>query len=273
MLNEPHGISNADWNAIQLQVIDAIRTVDSTHTIIVGPSDYNGIGSLRLMPEYADKNLIYTFHFYDPFVLTHQGATWTAPSMADLSGIPFPYNASEMPGFPSSLAGTWIESAFNNYSNEGTVASVKSRLDLAVNFAQTRGVPVFCGEFGVYKPNSDNDSRIAWYGAVSDYLNKNGIMWTIWDYQGGFGIFEQGTDELFDYNINEPLVEALGFNVPSQSEFVSSPDRSNIELYSDYTASGVVGSHNVSLGVLDFFNKEAVNEGEFSILLVWSRSV
>lgn len=268
VLNEPHGISNADWNAIQLDVINAIRTVDSTHTIIVGPSDYNGIGSLQFMPEYADTNLIYTFHFYDPFVLTHQGANWTDPSMADLTDIPFPYDAPSMPSFPSSLVGTWIQGAFNNYANEGTVASVQNRLDLAINFAETRGVKVFCGEFGVYAPNSDNPSRVAWYGAVADYLNENDISWTIWDSQGGFGIFEPGSSELFDHDINEPLVEALGFNVPTQTEFIVTPDTSNIELYLDYTASGITGSHNASTGVLDFYNTEVASEGEFSIY--WS---
>jgi len=265
VLNEPHGITNEAWNAIQLDVINAIRTVDTTHTIIVGPSDFNGLRSLQYMPEYEDDNLIYTFHFYDPFVLTHQGANWTTPSMAELGGIPFPYNASDMPSLPSSLTGTWIQGAFNNYQNEGTAEKVREYLDIAVDFAETRGVKVFCGEFGIYAPNSDNDSRVAWYGVVSDYLTEKGLSWTIWDYQGGFGIFEPGTSELFDHDINEPLVEALGFTVPPQTEFIARPDTSNITLYLDYTASGVTGSHNAPTGELDFYNSEVVNEGEFSI--------
>lgn len=265
VLNEPHGISNEAWNAIQLDVINAIRTVDSTHTIIVGPSDFNGLRSLQFMPEYEDDNLIYTFHFYDPFVLTHQGANWTDPSLVDLGGIPFPYDASKMPAFPASLANTWILGAFNNYQNEGTAEKMREYLDIAVDFAETRGVKVFCGEFGIYAPNSDNDSRVAWYGVVSDYLTEKGLSWTIWDYQGGFGIFEPGSSELFDHDINEPLVEALGFTVPPQTEFVLKPDTSNIELYLDYTASGVSGSHNATTGELDFYNKEVVSEGEFSI--------
>ncbi|MEQ9308154.1 MAG: cellulase family glycosylhydrolase [Balneolaceae bacterium] len=270
VLNEPHGISNAVWNNIQLDVINAIRTVDSTHTIIVGPSDYNGLRSLQYMPEYEDDNLIYTFHFYDPFVLTHQGANWTDPSMVDLTDIPFPYDASKMPSFPSSLAGTWVQSAFNNYQNEGTAEKVREYLDIAVNFAETRGVRVFCGEFGVYAPNSDNDSRVAWYGVVSDYLTEKGLSWTIWDYQGGFGIFEPGSNELFDHDINEPLVEALGFTVPPQTEFVIMPDTSNIELYIDYTASGVSGSHNAGTGELDFFNQVALADGKGDFTIYWA---
>lgn len=265
VLNEPHGISNTLWNSIQLDVINAIRTVDTKHTIIVGPADFNGLRSLRFLPEYEDDNLIYTFHFYDPFVLTHQGASWTDPSMAALGGIPFPYDANKMPSLPSSLVGTWVQSAFNNYRNEGNEAKVKEYLAIAVDFTTTRGVPLFCGEFGVYAPNSDNNSRAIWYSIVADYLNEHGISWTIWDYQGGFGIFEQGTNELFDHDINVPLVEALGFTVPPQSDFIAQAARDDISIYSDYTASGVVGSHNNNSGSLDLYNREAVNEGEFSI--------
>ncbi|MCG8374525.1 MAG: cellulase family glycosylhydrolase [Balneolales bacterium] len=265
VLNEPHGISNNDWNAIQSEVIDAIRTVDTKHTIIVGPSDYNSYHSLQFMPEYADTNLIYTFHFYEPFVLTHQGATWTNPSLASLADVPFPYDAATMPALPNNLAGTWVEGVFNNYTSEGNADYVKSQIDIAVNFAETRGVTVFCGEFGIYIPNSDNDSRVAWYGIVVDYLEEHGIPWTSWDYQGGFGIFEEGTSELFEHHINVPLVEAMGFNVPPQTEFEIEPDTVGFDLYADYIASGVTGSHNSNNGTLTFYNEEDSGDGEFSI--------
>ena len=118
ILNEPHGISHNLWNSIQGDVIQTIRSVDTTHTIIVGGADYNSYNSLSKMPAYEDDNLIYTFHFYDPFVLTHpEELIWTTPSMTDLGGIPFPYEANAMPRFPTSLQGTWVQGAFNNYNN------------------------------------------------------------------------------------------------------------------------------------------------------------
>ncbi|RNC83800.1 MAG: T9SS C-terminal target domain-containing protein [Balneola sp.] len=263
VLNEPHGIANSTWNDIQGDVIDAIRLVNTKHTIIVGPADYNSFRSLEFMPEYADTNLIYTFHFYDPFVLTHQGATWTDPSMGPLSGVPFPYDAASMPSLPASLAGTWIQGAFNNYANEGTPEDVRELLDIAIDFAETRGVPVFCGEFGVYIPNSDNESRVNWYGTVGPYLSENNIGWTIWDYQGGFGIFEAGTGELFDHDINVPLVDTLGFIVPEQTELVIRPDSVSFDIYRDFSAKGVSSSG--SGGLVNLYDTENVYDGEFSI--------
>lgn len=79
VLNEPHGILDKLWGQIQQSVIDSIRSVDTIHTIIVGPAGWNGYNNLNAMPVYSDTNLIYTFHFYDPFMFTHQGASWTDP--------------------------------------------------------------------------------------------------------------------------------------------------------------------------------------------------
>ncbi|MDH5398774.1 MAG: glycoside hydrolase family 5 protein, partial [Cyclobacteriaceae bacterium] len=125
VLNEPHGITDKQWNDIQKGVIAAIRSVDTKHTIVIGPAGWNSFNNLAAMPVYDDDNLIYTFHFYDPFLFTHQGASWVNPSMVPLSGVPFPYSAGSMPALPVELKGSWIESSYNAYANTGTVSSVK----------------------------------------------------------------------------------------------------------------------------------------------------
>jgi endoglucanase len=216
ILNEPHGIADQTWNQIQQTVIDAIRAEDSKHTIIVGPAGWNSYNNLAAMPHYTDTNLIYTFHFYDPFLFTHQGASWTDPSMVPVSGIPFPYNAEEMPQVPASLVGTWVGDAYGGYRFEGIESRVKQLLNIAINFRNARQVPLFCGEFGVYIPNSNNDDRAYWYNLVRNYLEENNIPWTIWDYTGGFGLFKKGSGEKFEYDLNAPLIEALGFTMPEQ---------------------------------------------------------
>ena len=115
ILNEPNGITEAAWNQIQGKVVTAIRQVNKEHTIIVGPANWNNYQNLKLMPVYEDKNLIYTFHFYEPFLFTHQGASWTTPSMSPLKDVPFPYQKAKMPVFPAQLKVIWVESAFNDY--------------------------------------------------------------------------------------------------------------------------------------------------------------
>ncbi|MDD8018509.1 MAG: cellulase family glycosylhydrolase [Bacteroidota bacterium] len=266
VLNEPHGIGDDAWNAIQKIVIDSIRSVDKFHTIIVGPAGWNGYNNLALMPAYADTNLIYTFHFYDPFIFTHQGASWADPSMVPLAGVPFPYDAARMPAFPPSLAGTWIQNEFNNYSTTGTANHVKSFIDIAANFKNSRNVRIFCGEFGVYIPNSNNDDRVRWYELVRTYLESKGISWTSWDYQGGFGLFKSGTDELFDYDINVPLITALGLNVPPQKQFTIVADTVGFDLYKDYVGMHILQStYSSNDSALDFYSDNAPAEGKYCI--------
>jgi endoglucanase len=265
VLNEPHGIDASTWGSIQQSVINAIRVHDAQHYIIVGGVNWNSYTTLESIPVYTDSKLIYTFHFYDPFIFTHQGASWTDPSMVPLTGVPFPYGAAAMPGTPASLRGTWIESAMNNYSNEGTIAKVRQLIDIAVAFKVQRNVPVFCGELGVFIPNSNQNHRVAWYEQVRNYLNQKGISWTTWDYKGGFGLFEKNSNELFEYDLNVPLLEALNFTVPEQQDFVQQPNTTGFVMYDDYIGEDIVNASSAGVGVLDFYSENQPSNGDYCL--------
>lgn len=269
ILNEPHGISDIIWGNIQQNVIDAIREVDTVHTIIVGPAGWNSYNNLDDLPEYTDDNLIYTFHFYDPFIFTHQGASWGSPSMEPLAGVPFPYNVDSMPACPDALKGTWIESSMNNYHNDGTVEKVKELIDIAVDFKNSRNMPVFCGEFGVYIPNSPRQDRINWYDTVRTYLEEVEIPWTIWDYTGGFGIFEEGGNDMFEYDIDTAIVKSLGLNVPEQKEYVPEPDSTGFSVYTDYIESSILIYSHGEEALLDIYSENSPDKGNYCIY--WSK--
>jgi endoglucanase len=265
VLNEPHGISDVVWGSIQQSVIDAIRIHDQDHYIVVGGTNYNSYTTLHDIPVYDDEKLIYTFHFYDPFLFTHQGASWVSPSLVPLANIPFPYKASSMPPLPLGFQGTWIQSAYNNYVNDGTLARVKQLLDVAIDFRSARNVPVFCGEFGVYIPNSKPAERVAWYKEIRAYLDEHSIPWTAWDYTGGFGVFEPNSNELFEYDLNVPLLEALQFNVVPQKTFSMKPKTSGLTIYDDYAGEGIQTSTYGGSSFIDFYNGVNPYRGDHSI--------
>jgi endoglucanase len=270
IMNEPHGLTTQVWGKIQQTAITAIRTVDNVHTLIVGPSSYNSYTDLSLLPVYTDPNLIYTFHFYDPFVFTHQGATWPTPSMASLANVPFPYNAATMPTVPADLSGTWVAGSIGNYMNDGTVAKVHSLIDMAVAFKTSRNVKMYCGEFGVYIPNSNDADRVNWYREVRTYLEQKGIAWTTWDYQGGFGLFKKGSNEQFLNDLNIPLVQALGLTAPAQQVYVLKPDTEGFSVYTDFISEKIQESSNASGAVIDFYSNDKPNNGAYCLL--WSGS-
>jgi len=270
IMNEPHGLTTQVWGRIQQTAITAIRNVDATHTIIVGPSNWNSYNELSLLPVYTDPNLLYTFHFYDPFIFTHQGATWPVPSMGSLANVPFPYNAAAMPTVPSDLVGTWVAGSMVNYMNEGTVAKVHALIDIAVAFKTSRNVNLYCGEFGVYNQNSNDADRSYWYSEMRKYLELKGIAWTTWDYQGGFGLFKKGSNEQFNYDLNIPLVQGLGLIAPPQQVYVLTPDQVGFDIYTDFIGGKIVEASIVSGGTVDFYSNDKPNNGKYCI--GWSGS-
>jgi endoglucanase len=190
--------------------------------------------------------------------------------MVSLSGVPFPYNAAIMPTVPTDLVGTWVAGSLSNYSNDGTVAKVKSLIDIAVAFKTTRNVNIYCGEFGVYNLNSSNTDRVYWYGQVRNYLELKGIPWTIWDYQGGFGLFTKGSNQLYNYDLNTALLTSLGLNVPSQQVYLMRPDSVGFNIYTDYICENTAESSSTNGSKIDFYSTDKPNNGKYC--LFWSGS-
>jgi len=238
VLNEPHGIKAAQWAAIQEKVVKAIREIDTHHSIIVGGIEYNSINALFDLPVYNYDNIIYTFHFYDPYLFTHQGETWgSPPNLKTLKGMPFPADAHALPDIPRELKGTWIEQSIkNSYKQDATAQALTKQLDKAARFSRERGdIALLCGEFGVFIPNSLPEDRVRWYQTVTQLLAERGIARTSWDYYGGFGIFQTDGGGSFDSDLNVEVVKALGFTAPPQK--TAKPIRGWFTVFDNYPAS------------------------------------
>jgi endoglucanase len=211
VLNEPHGISDKLWGAIQGAAIEEIRKIDKKHAIIVGGTEYNSIAKLKEIPKYKDSNIIYTFHFYDPHIFTHQGASWNKPSLEPLCGLTFPAEKGKTPKPHESFKGTWVEEALKYYEVDAKTEKLNAALDKAADFAKERGVSVFCGEFGVYMKQCDPASRVRWYEFVCGALKERNIPWTCWDYFWGFGLFKTQERGDFKSDLNMDIIHAMGF--------------------------------------------------------------
>ncbi len=265
VLNEPHGIDPAKWGKIQGKVVEAIRKIDGRHAIVVGAANYNNIHDLALLPRYADANLVYTFHFYDPMLFTHQGASWTGPSIADLGGVPYPPDAGPMPQVPKALKGTWVADGLAAYATEGSPSRVKRTLEEAFAFARDRGVRIFCGELGVYKPRSAEADRVRWYRDVRGWLEDAGVAWTTWDYHGGFGLFRPLAGGRFRHDLDVPLAEALGFTAPSQEPWRKRPEAGPVAIYDDYAAPEILIEGWQRSGSVDYYATSGAAAGRYHV--------
>jgi endoglucanase len=77
IFNEPPRITPDYWKNMANNVIEGIRKIDKSRTLIVGTSNYNSIYELSRTTPLSDRNVIYAFHFYKPFSLpTRERSGW-----------------------------------------------------------------------------------------------------------------------------------------------------------------------------------------------------
>lgn len=189
-LSLPDGeyIDQADWNLLAQSMIDSIRKVDKTRPVIFGDTKWYSIDELIKNKPLKDKNVIYCFHTYDPFVFTHQGAAWA--KMGTMKNIPFPYSperwTTEMREF-GVVKGTppWVKDLMTQYYKEGNKQQVKNKIALAKNWAFEHNVPLICNEWGALANTAKIEDLNAYFTTMAAIFKEMDISWQVW-----FGIFD-----------------------------------------------------------------------------------
>jgi endoglucanase len=188
LYNEPPHMNPDIWKDAAYNMVTAIRKIDKQRTLIIGASNFNSIYELSRTVRLADENIIYTFHFYEPFLFTHQGADWVGDQEAT-TGVSFPYNAENFPPINPKAKNTAGEANYKEYPVDGNEPSLMDKLTIIKNWANKYNVPVICGEYGVYNKYADLDSRCRYIKAMRKTLKKLNIPGLMWDYNGTFSIF------------------------------------------------------------------------------------
>jgi endoglucanase len=179
LLNEPHGRLDATiWNRLLARALAVVRSTNPTRLVLVGPVNWNDIGSLSslVMPD-DDRYLVTTVHFYHPKEFTHQGAEWE-------------------PGSTPWLGNIW----------QGTDAekqAIDAALAEASAWGKTHHRPIYLGEFGAYS-KADLDSRLRWTRHVARRAEAHGMAWAYWEFCSGFGAYDPVENKW-----RAPLLDAL----------------------------------------------------------------
>ena len=260
--NEPHDISDGDWARSQKQALAAIRAIDTGRTVVLTGARWGGIDGLLKLTPLDDAHVVYSFHFYEPMVFTHQGAEWAGEK--GLSGVPYPPQKDAKPQIDPSMA-SWLKRDVRTFLNGKGEADLASRIDLVSHWASQHHVSVWCGEMGVYRNYAAPADRVHWYHDVRTLLDERHIPWTAWDYHSSFGIFLKDTPELFDSNVNIPMIEALGLTPPAQSTPHSTVIQTTTPLYDDSWSPETRESSWVNGGSADFYNPDKPHSGTASL--------
>lgn len=190
LYNEPHDMTDSQWKRCALQLVATVRRIAPHHTLIIGGAGWNSIAGLLALGTLPDDNIIYTFHFYDPFLFTHQGAAWAGVKATSNTGIPFPYDPSRMPPLNPASAGTFGERNYKQYRYQGTAAALRKELEAAKSFSGKYDVPVFCGEWGSYKKYAREADRCRYTATIKGLLEELNIPFAYWEWDQSFSFFD-----------------------------------------------------------------------------------
>ena len=181
--NEPHkNFDHTNLLETLTPAYEAVRALHPTRAVIVGGEEWSGIRSLATLPLFDDPNVHPTFHYYDPFAFTHQGADWTAPDMPPV-GRTFP-------------------------TSEDTAQLARDVQALEAYKARTGKVP-FMGEVGAYDAHIPLASRVAYHRAVAEAFAPTGIGMCMWAYANTFPFYDRKKGRW-----QPGLLEAIGLQEP-----------------------------------------------------------
>jgi endoglucanase len=188
VLNEPKLPDERQWEGVQNTLVRAIRSVAPANTVIATASPWSTAAALAAMVPLGDRNVVYAFHFYTPMIFTHQGAAWSLPNYASVDGLVFPARPDNVAEVARHAAPDRQAELADYGRNFRDTRPIETEIQAAANWAQRYGTVLAVTEFGVYDKAAPLPARAAWLAAVRRTLKAHDIGWTVWEYQGGFGI-------------------------------------------------------------------------------------
>ncbi len=212
ILNEPEQDDPYRWQGIESYIAEQIRQVAPKHTIIAAGAHWSGLSDLLTLEPIADPNVIYTFHDYEPFPFTHQGATWTSSQVRSLRNVPYPStprNVQQNVDQEATLAAQYWVALYG--LDQWNAQRIDVTLAFAQKWSELHHAPVYCGEFGVLRDYADPAMRAQWLHDMRTAMEKHHIGWAMWDYQANFGVVTKKNGKA----VPDPeVVKALGLKMP-----------------------------------------------------------
>ena len=188
-MNEPVADDHEQWNQLIVKVHKALREREPQRTLVIGSNLWQGYETMKYLkvPE-NDKNIILSFHYYNPMILTHYGAWWTPigkyTGKVNYPGILVSNDDYEVA--PDSLK----KELASYLTQEWNIDKIRADFKDAIEAAKKYNLQLFCGEWGVYEP-VDRELAYKWTRDMLTVFKENNIAWTTWCYDADFGFWDQ----------------------------------------------------------------------------------
>ncbi|MBE7243514.1 MAG: cellulase family glycosylhydrolase [Actinomycetospora chiangmaiensis] len=235
-VNEPPQACGAGaWTRVQDGLLTAARAAAPGLTLVATGSCGSlvaGLTALDPAPLARFAPLLYTFHFYEPYLFSHQGATWLTeePFYRWLNAVPWPGTRARMPETLRAVRarmaadrsvpqaekardGAVIEAKLREYGDaEPGPAFLTAAMEPVATWADLYGIPrrtVLMGEFGALRTDARYiaaraPDRSAYLRDVRLTAERAGFGWSFWNLFDGLGLMDD------THAVDPDVVTALG---------------------------------------------------------------
>lgn len=186
------------WNNLAARAVARIRRNAPNAWILIGGTCYNSINTVKNILPPPDGKIAYSFHFYEPFLFTHQGASWEK-LMPNEFRVSYPLTAGEYIDIANRELNGVFAGIFRGMAPE-TIGT--DMIDFifreAASVAESRNVPLYCGEYGVIQ-NAAPEYGLAWQRDMHEVFERHNIGRALWNYKGmGFGLIDERYQDVVD---------------------------------------------------------------------------
>ena len=182
-MNEPVADDAEQWNVLLARVADSIRKWEPQRVLVIGSNLWQSAATFdKLRVPANDTNIVLSFHFYEPMVLTHYQAGWT--EFKDFKGDV---------NYPGQIVLNTKDPRFLKVYNRDTLLKMMQK---PIHLADSLRLPLYCGEFGVFREFFPA-AKLAWYTDMVSIFNEYHIAYANWNYKSdAFGIVDENMKPL-----------------------------------------------------------------------------
>ncbi len=185
-MNEPVADDPEEWNILLGRMVDSLRKWEPVRVIVIGSNMWQSASTFdELRVPENDTNIVLSYHFYEPFFLTHYKAGWT--NLRDFEG--------EV-NYPGQIVLNSNKPEHLRVYNRDTLVKM---MEKPIRVASSLNLPLYCGEFGIFRDYFPA-AKLAWYKDMISIFEEYDIAYANWNYKSGaFGIVDDNGDPIQPY--------------------------------------------------------------------------
>ncbi|WP_246732867.1 cellulase family glycosylhydrolase [Methylobacterium sp. BTF04] len=239
-VNEPpQACGSAVWTALQDELLEAARREAPNLTLVAGGACGGMIPGLVALDPTALARfapVLFTMHFYEPYLFSHQGAPWMRePVYRDLNSVPWPASAGSLDCTLAAVRARMdadVATSATDKAEAYTITKAKleqyfaaqpdrrfvtHHLSAVRDWAERHGIPphaILMGEFGALRSDAryvaaEPEDRARYVRDVREAAEAFGFGWAFWNLFDGMGLMDDVTRRL-----DPAIIAALGLGVP-----------------------------------------------------------